>query len=110
MSKHIAGVGGGNESNSGGGRVGINKNNPNNSNNKMNSFRGGPVRATVNAIDSSTPLPPLTNFLGMPSTSIGSQNTAAGTGQSHIQRPSSSKPIMKNSFTEGENREGGPLS
>ncbi|CDW80148.1 dual specificity catalytic domain containing protein [Stylonychia lemnae] len=58
---------------------------------KLNSFRGGPVKATQNAIDSKGPIQ-LNKSGGQP---ISSQ--IQGQPQ-HQQRPNSSKPVLKNSF------------
>lgn len=66
----------------------------------MNSFRGGPVRATVNALTSDGKAINGSGNYNMDSNKIMSHHHTVG---SH-QRPSSSKPHMKGSFTsESEN-------
>jgi hypothetical protein len=70
--------------------------------NKLNSFRGGgPIRATQNAIEN--PVPSQINQSAIVKMSSGINGSGSAGGSGNHQRPSSSKPIMKNSFNNDTN-------
>ena len=62
------------------------------SNNKLNSFRGGPIRATMTAIDNSS----ISHMANTQNNKKLAENNE-GIVYVHSQRPNSSKPTTKNS-------------
>ena len=71
----------------------------------MNSFRGGPVRAMPNAIDS------VVDQKNPHTSGQAAINKTVNIGESKKERPNSSKPFIKNSFiNDSSDVTKGPLS